>query len=444
MHWLNLAIQLGMAGLPSVFDRIRSEVGPGGPSFKPAMADRFRMSLLGLQGLLSIVRVPRHAGFSGLYYLKGLLTKGHLRGLELVIEEKTGPSRMAYSPVDSSPKRLTLDARLMKAFQKAGLPPQRLQAAIDCWFIHEFLHFAQHMGFGRHSGLGSQSPWTLLAIDYQADAMAAIVRTQIMLLFGDPRPIWTIHEESIRAVIDQMDVFTSLMRADLDREGVARMAFPYEKLQRVAVWQFQYHRCRNFNRALVPADLQLLSQPFMHFRSLEPNPQTITRRWPETETAFLERPRLIVSAVTRFGTTAFARANRLDDAHYKELFAAIFSGKVADSAAAFDAIFDEHPWLIGMAGGDEDWNGPGGVVGPDFPPPPGDGEGPEEEPSGADERAVFAFTPKMLPLVVAEEDEDEQAMPDMTWQETPIAWQEMLIPLAEEEEEEKGGRLGEA
>lgn len=372
-------------------------------------ADRFQH----LVGVLREIDPPAEAQFSGLYYLHRLLGSGHLRDLKLEIVAKIdalGTRRMAFIP-PQAPDTLQLDNRLMLAFAKLRLPPHRRLAAIDSFLIHELLHFAQHMGFGRHSGLGRQSPWTLLAIDYQADALCAAIQTQLRMVSGDSLDDWQIHLESIQAVIDQMDVFTALSRADLDRSQVARMPFTYDKLQRVAVWQLQYHRARLFNRDLALADLQILAQPFLHFRTLEVglagHHDAIHRDWPKREQAIFDDvqrraeqdPPMIISAVSRFGTTAFARCN-LAAALHAQLFEAFFSGDLTDSGAAFEAIFDEHPWLIGNSdNGGDDWNGPGGPDDPDFPPlSVGTLEGLDDGSAWA--RPRMAFTSRLFPLTV--------------------------------------------
>ena len=363
--------------------------------------DLLEARLTELIGTLGTIAIPLSQPFGALNYLQRLLTTGHLAGLTAAFPDTIpGNRRMAYDM--EAPATIQFDLRLREAFAAAGSEGMALEPAIDSFLIHEFLHFAQHMGFGRHSGLARQSPGLLLQIDYQADALAAAIQTQLALIAAPYGDAWTIHQASLHAVIDQMDVFTRLMSRTFDRARVARMPFGYEKLQRVAVWQFQYHRAMQFERTRSLADMQVLAQPLLHFRGLSSAEPKIYRDWPmrerangPTDPSIPHDPSLIVSATTPFGTTGFVRCP-LEDADYEALFEALFTGDLDLSAAVFEAIFAEHPWLVGGDGGEEDrrgWNGPGG------PSPYTFGEEASEmEAEFVVARAREAFTPTILPL----------------------------------------------
>src|SRR4029079_11759651 len=79
---------------------------------------------------------------------------------------------------------LKVDHRLVDSFfkveEKAGSGV--MTYALHSFLTHEFLHYSQGMGHGEYQGLGSQAPNTLLALDYQADALAIVALTILALL----------------------------------------------------------------------------------------------------------------------------------------------------------------------------------------------------------------------------------------------------------------------
>src|SRR6478735_5820306 len=120
----------------------------------PALEDQFNERLESMVSALRDFPVPRIGAFSTLHYLKNLLDdeSGQLATLRVqVIPAFPGrPStRMSYD-LTSTPKLLQLDHRLMDGFEKVkDKSGDDLPYIIDCFLIHELLHYSQGMGYGR-------------------------------------------------------------------------------------------------------------------------------------------------------------------------------------------------------------------------------------------------------------------------------------------------------
>jgi len=355
---------------------------------------------------LKNIEFPRTPPYAAVTYLHDLLVEGqgHLSGLTVevkaIVTNPGGSSvRMTYDLAEDH-RTLQVDHRFIDAFDKAKAKfgEDLLPGVVDCFLIHEFLHYAQGMGHGRYSGLSSQAPNTLLAIDYQADAMAVIALSMLALLRPDnyslPADIgvWDIYRHAISLALGQMEVFTHQMSRELDRGKVSNQRFSLDKLQRTAIWQYQFHRAVHFNRDRSLADFQILSQPHLHFRNLEAawaeDKNFIRKNWPSSgESSFFTAgvnaksgyelrpgsdPFCVLAAPSPHGTTGFVRSNN-DFATNALLFDGLFDGDLEKSEKFFAELFKENPWLIGNAGG-TDPGDPGG--GGNTPPP-------EPRPGGA-------------------------------------------------------------
>lgn len=363
---------------------------------------------------LATLNLPRQPPFAALHYLRDLLgSGGKLADLVIDIKDTLLNSagrkiRMAYSPPEEPRKVLNLDHRLIDAFEKVkefygSDGDQKIKGVADCFLVHELLHFSQGMGYGRHSGLGGQSPNTLLALDYQADALSAAALTQLALLrpedFSrnpdaplDAGTAWNAYADSIEATIGQMEVFTHQIKANLDRVAASEVAFSLDKLQRTAIWQYQYHRVLRFNRNRTLADFQILAQPTLNFRNIElgwaADRMLLKKHWPvQGETCLFSRalnkdsgyslqsssaPFAILMASSQYGTSRFARIDYTTDKDNQQLFEGLFEGDVSKSKSFFDKLFRKEPWLIGFNDGD-DYPRPGEGGGDDPSGPPYDG-----------------------------------------------------------------------
>lgn len=396
---------------------------------------------------LLTLSLPRQPPFAALHYLRDLLGGGgKLEDLVIDIKDVLLNSagrriRMAYSLPAEPRKVLSLDHRLIDAFEKVKASygsdgNERIKGVVDCFLIHELLHFSQGMGYGRHSGLGGQSPNTLLALDYQADALSVATLTQLALLCPedfsrnadaplDADTAWNAYLDSIEAAIGQMEVFTHQIKANLDRVAASEVAFSLDKLQRTAIWQYQYHRALHFNRNRTLADFQILAQPTLHFRNIElawaADRMLLTKHWPvDGEASLFNRtlnkdsgyvlqpssvPFAILMASSQYGTSRFARIDYTTDDDHKKLFEGLFEGDLSKSKPFFDKLFSQEPWLIGFNDGD-DYPRPGEGGGDDPSGPPYDGgSGGALADMNDDERLDLVqkyMNHSMFPLVVLE------------------------------------------
>jgi hypothetical protein len=280
---------------------------------------------------------------------------------------------------------------------------------IDNYFIHELFHFAQGMGGGRHSGIGDEAPLVLLAIDYQADALAAV--TQFILawccpkLFGVDNPAesenhWTLYQKAIGSILDQMEIFTLLTLDNMDRTEIGKRPWGYARILRIATWHYQSHRASKFNPDRPVADFQILMQPHLDFRNLaqaarydelqskekkKGKKRLLTRNWPANEKRLLRDPTtsknhgfyavngrnaLIITGVTPSGTTAFIRHAHGQEL-YERAFQAFFDHYLPGSERFFTSLFeDPNSWLIGKQDPPSPPNvGGDGDGGPDTPSP---------------------------------------------------------------------------
>lgn len=126
-------------------------------------------------------------------FLRNLLHEGRLKGLKFDPKEP----ETAYVPLDTSDSqgraslpsmeiagpqgqarypisRRTREAMVAVVNQRA-LDARQTAWMIDNYFIHELIHYDQGMSGGNHSQLSQHAPQVLLAIDYQADALAVVV-----------------------------------------------------------------------------------------------------------------------------------------------------------------------------------------------------------------------------------------------------------------------------
>jgi hypothetical protein len=359
-------------------------------------------SMIDSLGATDFNRFPDKRPIASLIYLQKLLTdnRGHLYGLRVTLHEDLSGRRMLYDQGGTN-TLLKLDYRLIDAFEKVRKKTDnnRLNRTIDCFLIHEFLHFAQGMSEGRHSDLSRQSPDNLLAIDFQADALSVIATTVLAWISPEKYPtaitdpnnfLWQLYEISIDAVINQMEVFTHLMQRNLDRKSISEMSFSLDKIKRTALWHYQFHRAKNFNRDRSLADFQILSQPRLHFRNLEAawayNKSVLRKSWPDEEELFIQKtlqhmnhkengfevyqtkdPRCILSATSQYGTTRFVRIDATADT-YRSAFKGFFECDLEKSKEFFEDIFQTEKWLIGKADGGDD-SGPGNFGGSDGPGP---------------------------------------------------------------------------
>jgi hypothetical protein len=248
---------------------------------------------------------------------------------------------------------------------------------VDNFLLHELLHESQGMGGGRHSDLRVQSPQTLLAIDYQADAAAVVVAVilawQAPTSFGFGKASfeddhWSLYAEAIAAVTHQIEIFTYLSRSDLDRAKIAEMPVTVERIQRIAAWHFQYHRAKNFDRGLSLADFQILLQPGIDFRNLRTagllQPDLLTANWPKNEENFVKwvatqekspsvvpvREPLIMTCSSPMGTTRFHRFTPASPSHYEDAFVGFFTAEMEKSRRFFESWLRDCEWATGRGG----------------------------------------------------------------------------------------------
>lgn len=381
------------------------------------------------------------------------LLHGQLKGLAFDPDEvpkRAGDAMVIES--DGKAHRFVLSVRIRMAINEVAsdqhLSDREIDWLIDNFYLHELLHFAQGMGGGNHSQLRTQAPAVLLAIDYQADAVAVMGATILAWcrpdLFGfeekdadllKATDHWTLLSQGIEATLMQMDVFTKLRYADVHvREPIVNQSASVERIQRIATWHMQWHRSRRYKRSRPLADFQILAQPMLDFRYLAIAstlcPQFLTRAWaanekqaigvvedalrgvqrsPYLEAAYRERAHLVVTGTTPFGTTQFVRHNAAQPEHYREAFEGFFETDPNKSANFFNSMFEDHKWWIGGQGG----GGPPGGDGDD----PNNSDGPGGTPLdqmttglAIGETAEFradllrrVITPKQKPLVVMTE-----------------------------------------
>ena len=384
-------------------------------------------------------------------FLSNLLHR-RLRGLKFDsdLTPASPGDAMTYAE-DGTQRRLVLSMRLRQAMQQVAkvhtLSSRQIDWMIDNFYIHELLHFGQGMAGGNHSQLRTQSEPVLLAIDYQADAVAVVTaailawirpdlygyETSEKDLYADTDH-WTLLAAGIRATLLQMEVFTTLSSADLqDRSKVASWPASLERIQRIATWHLQYHRVEMFNRARPLADFQILAQPMLDFRYLAAAntlcPELLTRTWPSNEAAavvaiqqrlgdvraspylhasYEKRSDLIVTGTTPVGTTMFYRHSAAQPDHYSSAFEGFFEARTGKSRDFFRSMLEHCRWWIGY---DSGWGG-GGTGGPDPTDPKSpSGTGLDEQTKGLAldldenkrvELLKLILMPEQRPLVVME------------------------------------------
>lgn len=328
-------------------------------------------------------------------FLGKLLASERLRDLEFDRSvDPTSSSSVAGGPVPSMEIDISQRRRVYRISHRTREAMQRVianrelndQAAdwmVDNYFIHELLHLAQGMAGGNHSGLSRQAPQVLLAIDYQADALAAVTATVLAWCFPEQFGFatvtnnvnhWTLYEHAIEAILNQLEIFTLLRRKDMDRTKISQMRGSLERTQRIAIWHYQLHRVRHFLPDRPLADFQILAQPVLDFRNLawaaSFAPDALRRDWParEREHAELERYNtstthqrrqpfgindrapLIVTGVTPNGTTQFVRHAAATPQQYAMAFEGIFDNHDRASRDFFTTLFASEEWLIGGGG----------------------------------------------------------------------------------------------
>lgn len=385
--------------------------------------------------------IARKVELAPIVFLRDLLLEGRLRGLEFEPEQEPQP---AYVPPDTSDSQGTASLPSMEITGLQGHVKYRIskrtrdamvavvtqrrlntrQTAwmIDNYFIHELIHYDQGMSGGNHSQLSQHAPHVLLAIDYQADALAAVVAT--ILAWCDPNeyvlqyhkfkgksgswelgeetsiPVvnelnhWTLYTYAIEAVLHQMEIFTLLSRNDMDRTKISEMKTGLERIQRIAVWHYQYHRVQEFNLSLPLADFQILAQPVLDFRNLAwaslVKDDELKRDWPDREVKLLakwektevdlrvgrmfnlsQRPQsVVVTGVSPFGSTRFVRHAPATEDDYKNAFAGFFELNTSGSRDLFTTLFTTHKWLVGRKDGGKGGDGGGGNGDDGSPNPP--------------------------------------------------------------------------
>lgn len=121
-------------------------------------------------------------------FLRDLLTNGRLRDLRFDPETEPQPALASATETPSmeilethqeTVYRVSHKTReaMAKVATEKQLDARQIDWMIDNYFVHELIHYDQGMSGGNHSGLREQAPQVLLAIDYQADALAVIVAT---------------------------------------------------------------------------------------------------------------------------------------------------------------------------------------------------------------------------------------------------------------------------
>ncbi len=387
-------------------------------------------------------------------FLRKLLSESHLNNLEF--DSETEPQSANIQPSDSSEQSspdvpsmeitksngrwvYRISGRTREAMKKVSqtrqLTQQETEWMIDNYFVHELIHFDQGMSGGNHSGLGVQSPQILLVIDYQADALAAVVAT--ILAWCSPENYgledvdqnynhWSLYELAIKSILWQMEIFTLLSRVDMDRDKISLMRASHERIQRIATWHYQYHRVIEYNNLRPLADFQIMTQPIIDFRNLSHasfiDNGALCRDWPSHEEALLkewlekkeefrigllfeatQRPPLIVTGVSPFGTTRFVRHMTASDYHYSNAFKGFFDCELRASRELFTTLFNSNKWLIGKSDG---WGGgDGGSQSSPFPPDLPNVTGGLAQDKDEDERMEILMrmvTPTQFPLTYME------------------------------------------
>lgn len=385
--------------------------------------------------------MARKVDLAPIVFLRNLLFKGGLKGLRF--EPKQEP-QAAYVPPYGSDSQGTASLPSMEivgqqgqvtyrisqrtrsamaaVVKQRGLNTRQTAWMIDNYFIHELIHYDQGMSGGNHSQLSQHAPHVLLAIDYQADALAAVVAT--ILAWCDPNkyvlqyhkfkkgkgrgwvfgetsiPIdyelnhWTLYTYAIEAVLHQMEIFTLLSRNDMNRSEISKMKAGLERIQRIAVWHYQYHRAQEFNLSLPLADFQILAQPVLDFRNLAwaslVKGDELKRDWPEREVKLLEEWKktdkgfrvgrmfdlsersqsVIVTGVSPFGSTRFVRHAPATEEDYKNAFAGFFELNTSASRDLFTTLFATNKWLVGREDEGKGGDGGGGNGDDGSPNPP--------------------------------------------------------------------------
>jgi hypothetical protein len=367
--------------------------------------------------------IARRLRYAPIVFLRNLLLNDKLKGLEF---DRNNEPRPPYVPADTAESQAILRPSMeiigsqqgqakyrisrrtrhamATVVRERNLNQQQTAWMIDNYFIHELIHHDQGMGEGNHSQLSQHAPQVLLAIDYQADALAVVVAT--MLAWCEPfefvqkhldwfvsdehgpmiEPIinhWTLYTYAIEAVLYQMEIFTSLSRRAMDRSTISAMTADLERIQRIALWHYQFHRAQQFNPSCPLADFQILAQPMLDFRNLAwasvHRAQYLTRDWPKSELDLLkewerltkefqfghvfnqtERPQqLIVTGISPYGSTRFVRHTAATQEDYQNAFLGFFELNTLASRDFFTTLFASQPWLIdrengGNGGGDND------------------------------------------------------------------------------------------
>jgi len=348
-----------------------------------------------IEGRLDTLRRVLTTGFvkelriAPIAFLSTLLLDGDLRDLEFdrvndpTASGPTSPGSVQSMEIVTSVRQpvyrishQTREAMELVASNQ-GLDHQDTDWMIDNYFIHELLHNAQGMSGGNHSELGRQAPRVLLDVDYQADALAAVTATALAWLvpsefgFSTTTPTtenhWTLYERAVRAILNQMEIFTLLGYWKLPRDQISMKRTSLERILRIATWHYQLHRLRYFRVRRPLADFQILAQPVLDFRNLAWaatfEPDTVRVDWPSCEQTNVAkwlrrktlkgrlfplhtRPQLVVAAATPLGTTRFVRHNATQ-AHYENAFGGIFDNQDRRSREFFTSLFAQQEWLKG-------------------------------------------------------------------------------------------------
>lgn len=338
--------------------------------------------------------------FGPISYLQHELQDGRLRDLRF--DSRREPDGSMDYIINQKERVFLLSRRARLAMQTVAharlLTGREIKWMVDNFYLHELLHFAQGMGGGSHSLLRTQAPQVLLAIDYQADAIAAVTATVLAWckpdLFGYESPVpadnhWTLYVEGINAVLRQMEIFTLMTLRDMDRDKIATLPTTVERIQRIATWHYQLHRAQRFNPRRPLADFQILFQPVLDFRHLAAvgllRPSELTHEWPSREREIVEsltsifnsavlpikfedRAPLILTGATPHGTTRFVRHTPAHDGQYADAFRGLFTAEPGLSQEFFTTMLESNTWLTGY---DQPPSGAGSSDDARTAPPPG-------------------------------------------------------------------------
>lgn len=235
------------------------------------------------------------------------------------------------------------------------LKDAQISNMIDNYFIHELFHLAQKMGAGNHSGLGQRSPITLLYLDYEADALAALACASLASVFPDKFGIsektgaWSILSECALAVLHQIDIFTLFGARRQPTMGL-------ERFQRIAVWHFQYHRIKSYRKDLELHSIRLNRMPSLAFRNFGRNSAlgdsgAISPSFPTEERALgrMDVEQLFLLAVDSDNITKLLRWSGASEDWFKNFFLGVFECKLEASHPYCHNIFSHAPWLTGAA-----------------------------------------------------------------------------------------------